>query len=47
MDGGAAGTALTGPGISRRKGWQDADAHGNKLRRPMGIASLGGAVLDN
>ena len=32
---------------ARRKGWQDADAHGNKLRRTMGIASLGGAVLDN
>ena len=31
---------------ARRKGWQDADAHGNKLRRTMGIASLGGAVLD-
>ena len=32
---------------ARRKGWQDADAHGNKLRRTMGIASLGGAILDN
>ncbi len=32
---------------ARRKGWQDADAHGNKLRRTTGIASLGGAVLDN
>ena len=32
---------------ARRKGWQDADAHRNKLRRTMGIASLGGATLDN
>ena len=32
---------------ARRKGWQDADAHGNKLRRTMGLASLGGATLDN
>ena len=31
---------------ARRKGWQDADTHGNKLRRTTGIASLG-AVLDN
>ena len=32
---------------ARRKGWQDSDAHGNKLRRTMGLASLGGATLDN
>jgi formate dehydrogenase major subunit len=32
---------------ARRKGWQDHDEHGNRLRRTMGIASLGGATLDN
>jgi len=32
---------------ARRKGWQDTDGHGNRLRRTMGIASLGGATLDN
>jgi formate dehydrogenase major subunit len=32
---------------ARDKGWQDIDAHGNTLRRTMGIASLGGATLDN
>ena len=32
---------------ARRKGWQDTDQHGNALRRTMGIASLGGATLDN
>jgi formate dehydrogenase major subunit len=32
---------------ARRKGWQDADADGNTLRRTTGIASLGGATLDN
>jgi formate dehydrogenase major subunit len=32
---------------ARRKGWQDADEDGNALRRTMGIASLGGATLDN
>lgn len=32
---------------ARRKGWQDADEQGNPLRRTMGIASLGGATLDN
>ncbi len=32
---------------ARRKGWQDADADGNTLRRTMNIASLGGATLDN
>ena len=32
---------------ARRKGWQDYDEHGRRLRRTMGIASLGGATLDN
>jgi formate dehydrogenase major subunit len=32
---------------ARRKGWQDADEQGRRLRRTMGIASLGGATLDN
>ena len=32
---------------ARRRGWQDADAHGAPLRRTQGIASLGGATLDN
>src|ERR1700737_3240045 len=32
---------------ARRKGWQELDGHGNRLRRTMGIASLGGATLDN
>jgi formate dehydrogenase major subunit len=32
---------------ARRKGWQDTDKAGNTLRRTMGIASLGGATLDN
>lgn len=32
---------------ARRKGWQDEDESGNTLRRTMGIASLGGATLDN
>jgi len=32
---------------ARRRGWQDADDDGNKLNRTMGIASLGGATLDN
>ena len=31
----------------RRRGWQDADNEGNPLNRTMGIASLGGATLDN
>jgi formate dehydrogenase major subunit len=31
----------------RRETWQDTDEHGNPLRRTMGIASLGGATLDN
>jgi formate dehydrogenase major subunit len=32
---------------ARRKGWQDSDPDGNTLRRTLGIASLGGATLDN
>ncbi|MBU2698018.1 dehydrogenase [Pimelobacter sp. 30-1] len=32
---------------ARRHGWQDHDEHGRPLRRTMGIASLGGATLDN
>ncbi|NAZ82949.1 dehydrogenase [Kineococcus sp. R8] len=32
---------------ARRRGWQDADDRGNRLNRTMGIASLGGATLDN
>jgi formate dehydrogenase major subunit len=32
---------------SRDDGWQDEDADGNRLRRTMGIANLGGATLDN
>ncbi|MCW2528425.1 MAG: dehydrogenase [Pseudonocardiales bacterium] len=32
---------------SRTKRWQDNDEHGRPLRRTMGIASLGGATLDN
>lgn len=32
---------------ARRKGWQDFDADRHTLRRTLGIASLGGATLDN
>jgi formate dehydrogenase major subunit len=32
---------------ARAKGWQDYDDQGNRLRRTMGIAHLGGATLDN
>jgi formate dehydrogenase major subunit len=32
---------------ARRKGWQDTDDDGHTLRRTTGIASLGGATLDN
>jgi len=32
---------------SRGEGWQDTDAEGRPLNRTMGIASLGGATLDN
>ncbi|PRY18279.1 formate dehydrogenase major subunit [Kineococcus rhizosphaerae] len=32
---------------ARRRGWQDRDDQGRRLNRTMGIASLGGATLDN
>ncbi|SMY13099.1 formate dehydrogenase major subunit [Brevibacterium jeotgali] len=32
---------------ARRKHWQDTDENGSPLRRTMGIASLGGATIDN
>ncbi len=32
---------------ARRNGWQDTDEDGRPVRRTMGIASLGGATLDN
>jgi formate dehydrogenase major subunit len=32
---------------ARRKSWQDVDPEGRTMRRSMGIASLGGATLDN
>src|SRR6476660_8445715 len=32
---------------ARRRGWQDTDKDGKRLNRTMGIASLGGATLDN
>jgi formate dehydrogenase major subunit len=32
---------------ARRRGWQDTDRHGGPLNRTMGLASLGGATLDN
>jgi formate dehydrogenase major subunit len=32
---------------AQRRGWQHTDQHGHTLRRTMGIASLGGATLDN
>ncbi len=32
---------------TRRNTWQELDDQGRKLRRTMGIASLGGATLDN
>ena len=32
---------------TRARTWQDTDEHGAVLRRTMGIASLGGATLDN
>jgi formate dehydrogenase major subunit len=32
---------------ARRRTWQDTDDEGRPLRRTMGIASLGGATLDN
>ncbi len=32
---------------ARRRSWQDEDEHGRPLKRTMGIASLGGATIDN
>ncbi|EQD81347.1 dehydrogenase [Saccharopolyspora erythraea D] len=32
---------------TRDQTWQDTDGNGRRLRRTMGIASLGGATLDN
>jgi formate dehydrogenase major subunit len=32
---------------ARNRGWQERDDQGNRLHRTMGIASLGGATLDN
>jgi formate dehydrogenase major subunit len=32
---------------TRNRTWQDIDADGNKVRRTLGFASLGGATLDN
>ena len=32
---------------TRRETWQDIDEHGRRLDRTLGIASLGGATLDN
>jgi formate dehydrogenase major subunit len=32
---------------ARAKGWQERDDEGRKLRRTIGVASLGGATLDN
>ena len=32
---------------ARRDGWQDVDEDGHQLRRTRGVASLGGATLDN
>ncbi|NMH99155.1 dehydrogenase [Pseudonocardia sp. K10HN5] len=32
---------------ARNKGWQETDEQGLRLHRTMGIASLGGATLDN
>jgi formate dehydrogenase major subunit len=32
---------------ARERGWQERDEHGNRLRRTTGLASLGGATLDN
>ena len=32
---------------ARRRYWQETDDEGRVLRRTMGIASLGGATLDN
>ena len=32
---------------TRDRTWQDVDEHGDAVHRTLGIASLGGATLDN
>lgn len=32
---------------ARRRHWEDEDEHGNPVNRTMGVASLGGATIDN
>jgi formate dehydrogenase major subunit len=32
---------------ARRRGWEQTDGQGQRLNRTMGLASLGGATLDN
>jgi len=32
---------------ARRRGWQEHNVNGDQVRRTMGLASLGGAALDN
>ena len=32
---------------ARERGWQERNAAGERVRRTMGLASLGGATLDN
>jgi formate dehydrogenase major subunit len=32
---------------ARAEGWQDSDEQGHRLNRTLGVASLGGATLDN
>jgi formate dehydrogenase major subunit len=32
---------------ARRRGWQDLDGQGRRVNRTLGLASLGGATLDN
>ncbi|GAA1825226.1 dehydrogenase [Nesterenkonia flava] len=32
---------------ARRRHWEDTDEHGNPVHRTLGIASLGGATIDN
>ncbi|HIX00112.1 MAG TPA: dehydrogenase, partial [Candidatus Nesterenkonia stercoripullorum] len=32
---------------ARRRHWQDADERGNRVNRTLGVASLGGATIDN
>ena len=40
-------TSMTIGLYARKRGWQDQDEEGRPLRRTTGIASLGGATLDN